>query len=211
MITTRSQTSSTSLRRCEFRSTEIPRSRSDSRSERTVRRPAGSSALVGSSSSRSRGEPTRAWAIPSRCCIPFRHLVDGSSARVEQSDEGRGARCARAAPPVEPLRRWCSVEHLVRGRPARETEELGEVPERGSRAACEPAGAPQTSRAPGRLADEAAGDLHERRLARAVRAEEARRARPPRTSTSTPPQGLGLPVALRESAGGEGGGHPRLG
>src|SRR5262249_50170759 len=70
-IATRSQTSSTSLSRCEFSRTETPRRRSSSSNVRTVRRPTGSSALVGSSRRSSCGFPTSACAMPRRCCIPF--------------------------------------------------------------------------------------------------------------------------------------------
>src|SRR5947208_2586421 len=56
-MTTRSQTSSISLSRCELSSTETPRRFSSSSSVRTVRLPTGSRALVGSSRSSSRGDP----------------------------------------------------------------------------------------------------------------------------------------------------------
>ena len=87
IIATRSQTSSTSDSRCEFSSTATPRSRSVSSSSRTVRRPAGSSALVGSSSSSSLGSPIIACAIPSRCCMPFDIAPTRRVAHLGQADQ----------------------------------------------------------------------------------------------------------------------------
>ena len=171
-ITTRSQTSSISESRCELSSTATPRRASSSSSSRTVRRPAGSSALVGSSSSSSRGDPTSAWAIPSRCCMPF-DIV--STRRARARPRGRRARAApsrSAAPPADPARRWCSSSTSSAPAPAREAEQLGEIAER----APAPAGSRPERRRPRpcpRRADQAARDLHQRRFARAVRSEQA--------------------------------------
>ncbi len=106
MIATRSQTSSTSDSRCELSSTATPRSRSSSSRRRTVRRPAGSSALVGSSSSSTRGSPIMAWAIPRRCCMPFDIAPTRRwAASVSPTAASRRSRSCR--PPVAPASRWC--------------------------------------------------------------------------------------------------------
>ena len=85
-----------------------PTSALDPAGRRTVRRPAGSRALVGSSRSSSRGLPTRAWAIPRRCCMP---LDIASTRRADSSARPtRPSRSARsAAPPLDPARRWWST------------------------------------------------------------------------------------------------------
>ena len=77
-----------------------------------------------------------------------------------------------ALPPVEPASRWCRHEQLVGAHPAGKAEQLGEVAER-ARAFDEPAGAPSTPADAFGRPDESARDLHERRLAGAVRAEQA--------------------------------------
>ena len=64
---------------------------------RIARRPAGSSALVGSSSSSSVGSPMSACAIPSRCCIPFDMPFDPAAARLASARRARAARPARPA------------------------------------------------------------------------------------------------------------------
>ena len=63
------------------------------------------------------------------------------------------------------------LEHLVRRVPAGEAKELGEVPERGAGGAAAGTRARDLGRAAAG-ADEPDGDLHERRLAGAVRAEQ---------------------------------------
>ena len=105
-MTTRSQTSSTSLSRCELRRTEMPRARSSSSSVRTVRRPTGSSALVGSSSRRRRGVPTSACAIPSLCCIPF-DIASTRRDRASRNATSSSSSVRSRSPPSEPLSRWC--------------------------------------------------------------------------------------------------------
>ena len=87
MIATRSQTSSTSDSRCEFSSTLTPRSRSRSSSARTVCRPEGSSALVGSSSSSSRGDPIERLGEPEPLLHPLRHRADAALGDVAELDE----------------------------------------------------------------------------------------------------------------------------
>ena len=85
--------------RCEFSSTATPRPRRVSSSSRTVRRPAGSSALVGSSSSSSFGSPIIACAIPSRCCMPFDIAPtrrSGTSPSPTSSSSSRALRRAAA-------------------------------------------------------------------------------------------------------------------
>ncbi len=170
-ITTRSQTSSISLSRCELRRTPIPRSRSCSSSARTVRRPAGSSALVGSSSSSTGGEPTSACAIPSRCCIPL-DIASTRTARAFARPTSSSS-CARSpSPPGERTSRWWRPQHLVGGVPAGETEELGEVAERGAGGRRSGRRSADLRAAAGR-ANQPAGDLDEGRLPCSVRSEQA--------------------------------------
>ena len=76
-----------------------------------------------------------------------------------------------AAPPRESREPLVQLEHLVRRVPAGEAEELGEVAERGARGARAGARAGDLGAAPVG-AHEPDRDLHERRLAGAVRAEQ---------------------------------------
>ena len=88
-------------------STEVPRRAQLLEQPRTVRRPTGSSALVGSSSSSSGGAPTSACAMPEALLHALRHLLDPALARVAEADqlEQLGALGSSAR---EPERRWCS-------------------------------------------------------------------------------------------------------
>jgi hypothetical protein len=72
-----------------------------------MRRPAGSSALVGSSSTSRGGAPTRAWATPSRCCIPL-DIAPTRTAAASASPTSSSSSARSAAPPSERARRWCS-------------------------------------------------------------------------------------------------------
>ena len=132
-MATRSQTSSTSLSRCELSTTATPRSRSSPSRSRTMRRPTGSSALVGSSSISSFGSPTSAWAIPSRCCMPFDiapTLVSRASASPTSSSSS-----ARSPRPASRAReRLVQGDQLVGREPVRKAEQLGEVADRAPRA-----------------------------------------------------------------------------
>ena len=170
MIATRSQTSSTSDSRCEFSSTDTPRSRSSSSSRRTVRRPAGSSALVGSSSSSTRGLPTIACAIPSRCCMPLDIAPTRRvAASVRPTDSSsRRALAGAAVRAREPL---VHAEQLVGGQPVGEAEQLGQVAERAVRLRRAGGRAGEPRLAAGR-ADQPARDLDQRRLAGAVGPEQ---------------------------------------
>ena len=170
MIATRSHTSSTSRQQVRVQQHGDAAPRSSSSSPRTVRRPAGSSALVGSSSSSSRGAPTSAWAIPSRCCMPFDIASTRRSRASLEADELEQLRRS-AAPPSEPASRWCSSSSSSRAAPAREAEQLGEVAERAARRRRAGRCAADL-RLAGRRPDEPAGDLDERRLAGAVRPEQ---------------------------------------
>ncbi len=116
-----------------------------------MRRPTGSSADVGSSSSSRRGSPTSACAMPSRCAMPFDIPSTRRSAASVERDELEqasplGGAAARAGEPLVQL------EHLVGRVPAGEAEELGQVAERcargaragarpGDRRLCRPSGA----------------------------------------------------------------------
>jgi len=145
-ITTRSQTSSTSESRCELSSTETPRWRTSSSSTRTVRRPTGSSAEVGSSSRRSRGSPTSAWAMPSRCCIPFGIPWTRRWAASDSATSSRSRKKA-AAPPVEPESRWCSSSTSSAVYHPGKRNSSARYPS-AARAAREPAGCPPTTAVP---------------------------------------------------------------
>ena len=133
-IATRSHTSSISESRCELSRTETPRPRSSSSRRRTVRRPTGSSADVGSSSSEQPRLADERLRDAEPLLHPLRHAVDAAVGGVGERDELeqplalRGA-AARAAEPLVQL------EHLVRRVPAREAEELGEVAELRARGA----------------------------------------------------------------------------
>ena len=84
----------------------MPPERSSSSRARTILRPAGSSALVGSSSTSIGGAPISACAIPSRCCMPFD--IDSirraaTSARPTSSSSRRRS----PSPPSDPASPWC--------------------------------------------------------------------------------------------------------
>ena len=206
-ITTWSQTSSTSESRCELSRTEVPRARSSSSSARddapARRDRARSSARRAAGAAASRQAPARCRAAAA-CPSTSRRLA---SSCVPRGRRARAARRARRRRPREPARRWWSVEQLVGAHPAREAEQLGEIPERA-------AGGERARRRPAHLdlpaarADEAAGDLDERRLAGAVRAEQ-----PDELALSDldvdARQRLDLPVALVERPGGERSRHRR--
>ena len=142
--------------------------------------------------------------MPSRCCMP----LDMASTRVRVASPRptSSSRSARSrSPPSEPARRWCSVEQLVGAKPVGEAKQLGQVADRGACLGRARRGRRRPSpRRP--RPHEPAGDLHERRLAGAVRAKQpdelagldnevhARQAPPSRRSAS-------------QSLAGEGGGH----
>ena len=171
MIATRSQTRSTSLSRWVLSSTATPRRRSSPSRSRTIRRPTGSSALVGSSSSSSRGPPTSACAIPRRCCMPF-DIASTRRPPSSPSPTSSSSSARSAAPPVEPDRRWCRCSSSSARGPAGEAEELGQVAERAPRGRRPGRGAAH-AHGPRRRADEPRGALDQRRLARAVGPEQA--------------------------------------
>ena len=177
MIATRSQTCSTSLSRWVLRSTATPRRRSSTSSPRTVRRPAGSSALVGSSRSSSAGCPTSACAIPRRCCMPF-DIVSMRRSRASVRPTSSSSSARSAAPPAgagEPL---MQREQLVGARPPGNGQ-LREVAERAAGRGRPGGRAADLGGAAGRP-DEAAGDLHERGSCPRRSGRAARRARPRR-------------------------------
>ena len=169
MIATRSQTSSTSDSRCEFSSTLTPRSRRRSSSARTC----------GGRRGRARSSARRAAAAAARRSAPGRGRAAAACPSTSRRRGGRGrgrarrARAVRGAPPRRRASRQLLVqrEQLVGRAPVGEAEQLGEVPERACAAASRP-GCRRCRRAGGRP-HEPAGDLHQRRLARAVRAQQA--------------------------------------
>ena len=167
---TRSQTSSISESRCELRSTDTPR-----RAQLLEQQAHGAAAdgvergrrLVEQQQPRLADERLRdAEAL----LHALRHAVDAALRGVRERDELEQPRALRgaAARVGEPL---VQLEHLVGRVPAGEAEELGEVAERRACVARACARACDLRRAAGR-AHEADGDLHERRLAGAVRAEQ---------------------------------------
>ena len=110
----------------------MPRERTSSSSPRTIRRPPGSSALVGSSSSRSLGDPISACAIPRRCCIPF-DIVSTRWARASPSPTSSSRSPRSAVPPAEPVSFWCSSSSSSAVSQPGKPEELGEVAGAGAR------------------------------------------------------------------------------
>ena len=97
MIATRSQTSSTSLSRCELSRTATPRPRSSSSRSRTIRRPTGSRALVGSSSSSSRGAADQRLGEPSSSTSLATRRLPPEPAQLEQVSAGERRRADRQA------------------------------------------------------------------------------------------------------------------
>jgi hypothetical protein len=100
-------------------------------------------------------------------------------------------------------------EQLVGGVPAGEAEELGEVAEPPPGLERAGAGAVDLGRAP-RRADEAAGDLDQRRLPGAVGPEQADELAVSDIEVDAG-EGLDRPVALCEPPNGESGAHRRTG
>ena len=203
-IATRSQTSSTSLSRCELSMTATPRSRSPVRRSRTIRRPIGSSALVGSSSISRLGSPTSAWAIPRRCCMPF-DIASTRVARASLSSTSSSSSRALAGTAARAGERLVEREQLVGRQPVGEAEQLGEVADRPSRAGRAGGRSLDLGRALGR-AHEPAGDLRERRLAGAVRAEQAEQLAALDLEVDAGERDGGA-VALGQPVAGEGGRH----
>ncbi len=206
MIATRSQTSSTSLSRCELSSTAWPRARSSSSSSRTVRRPDGSSALVGSSSSRTARRADECLRDPEPLLHPLRHLLDAPVARVRRARRARAAPTARPRRPVERGEALVKDEQLVGRHPARKPEHLGEVPERGRGRRPSPHGRRQISAVPsvGRTSPQAiltSVDLP------APFGPSRPSSSPSPTSRSTSVERPDPPVPLAERADGEGGRH----
>ena len=74
MMAMRVQSSCTSLRMCELKSTVFPRSCRSWMMRLTSTRPTGSSPVMGSSSSTSSGSLISAWAMPTRCSMPLEYL-----------------------------------------------------------------------------------------------------------------------------------------
>ena len=171
MIATRSQTSSTSDSRCEFSSTatpsraqvlEQPRGRCGGRRGRAPRSARRAAAAAGRRSSPGR--------CPSRCCMPLDIVADAAVGPRLEADaleqpralaraaarRPRAAGAARAARRRSPSRGSGTARRGSRARRWRRSSRGGRDP----RAAA------------GRL-HEPAGDLHQRRLAGAVGAEQA--------------------------------------
>src|SRR6185436_15100696 len=107
---------------------------------------------------------------PETLLHPLRHLLDAARARLDEADELEqlGALGGAAVRAGEPL---VQLEHLVRGLPAGEPEQLREVAERGAGGG-RPRGRAADLGAAARRPDEPAGDLDERRLPGSVRAEQ---------------------------------------
>ncbi len=136
---------------------------------------------------------------------PLRHAVDAAVGGVCERDELEqppplGLAAARAGEPLVQL------QHLVRRVPAREAEELREVPERGAGVARAGARSPRPPPIPERRPDEPDGDLHERRLAGAVRAEQPDELALADLEVDAL-QRLDGTVSLREAVDGESGRH----
>ncbi len=90
---------------------------------RTSLRPMGSSPLIGSSSTTKAGSPTSAWAMPSRCCMPFEYLricrSAASASPTSSSSSSQRAPRSAARHAGERARRSASAsragEELVEG------------------------------------------------------------------------------------------------
>ena len=76
-IPTRSQTVSTSPNSCEEKKTVFPSFFNRWMISRTFIRPIGSNPLVGSSKINKSGLLIKAWASPTRCCIPLEYVLMG--------------------------------------------------------------------------------------------------------------------------------------
>ena len=147
MIATRSQTSSISLSRCELRRTATPRVR-EVLEQRADGAPAGgverARGLV--EEQQPAATPISAWAIPSRCCIPFDIASIAPIGGLLEADEPSSS--ARSATPPsragEPL---VEAQQLVGActSPGSGTARRGS---RGCGGAAEPAGAPLISAVP---------------------------------------------------------------
>ena len=134
----------------------------------------------------------------------LRHLLDTAVARLGEGDELEQPRTlvAPARGAGKPL---VEAEQLLRGHPARKTEELGQVPEARSRlpgAGARPADERRAARRP----DEPARDLHQRRLAGAVRPEQSHQLAFGHLEIDTVER-LHPPVALGQGLDSERGGH----
>ena len=172
-ITIRSQTRSTSVRRCELRMTVAPRSRAARTIARTSIRPTGSSADVGSSSRISSGSPSSATARPETLLHPLREAADRVVGAIGQTDMFE--RIADAS--ADGRRRdsgefGVEGEHLAGVEPRLVAEELGQVADPCPGRAIAERGAEHASGPRGRPG-EPEQELDRGRLARAVRSEEA--------------------------------------
>ena len=140
---------------------------------RTSCRPTGSSAEVGSSSTTSSGRPSSATPSPRRCCIPFENVSVRSSARSVRPTSSSASRISR---PQSARGRWASSqwrrEHLARRHPALVAEQLGQVADPAPRRDVAER-RPQHAPLAGSRARQAEQQLDGRRLAGAVRAQEA--------------------------------------
>src|ERR1700760_3208989 len=113
MIIIRSATASTSASRCEESSTVPPRSAKLRSSPRIQRMPSGSRPLAGSSSIRTSGSPSSAWAKPRRWRMPSEYLPTRRRAAVSSrptSFSSASTRCA-GTPMV-----WADTESASRAR-----------------------------------------------------------------------------------------------
>ena len=171
MIATRSQTSSTSLSRCELSSTATPRRAQllEQLADDPPARPGRArwSARRAAAAAASRPAPGRsraAAACPSTSPRPGAGGV-GEPDQLEQLGPlGRAARRSRRAAGAGAAAR--------RPSPAREAEELRQVAERGPRRSASRPDRRSTSTRPAARPHQAAGDLGQGRLAGAVRAEQ---------------------------------------
>ena len=132
------------------------------------RDPARSSARRAAAGAGRRPAPARS---PGAAACPSTSPRRGARPR-RRARPAPAARRARPAPPVEPDRRWCRCSSSSARRPAGEAEELGQVAERAARGRRAGRGAAH-AHGPRRRAHEARRALDQRRLARAVGAQQA--------------------------------------
>ena len=170
-----------------------------------MRRPTGSSAEVGSSSSEHARLADERLRDPEPLLHALRHAVDPAVARRRRARRARAAGRARRRRRREPASRWCSSSTSSAVYQPGKRKSSARYPS-SARAARLPARAPATSAWPRVGTHEPDCDLHERRLAGAVRAEQSDELALPHLEVDAPER-LDGPVALLQRVDGEGGRH----
>ena len=172
-IATRSQTRSTSVSRWELRNTVAPRPRSVpmiSRTSLPARRIEGRSRFVENDQF---GRAEQGYAEPQPLLHPLGESLDRRVGPLRQAHQLQGfVRLPAPARPRQSGQFAVEGKDLARGHPALVAEQLGQIPDPAPRPYVAER-RPQDRAAAGRRARQAQQQLHGRRLAGAVRAEEA--------------------------------------